>query len=259
MINTVVVNNKEIRYAKMGRGSKNFVMLPGVFLTSVVDSYLAVESAYHMFLDEYTIYLFDYKFVEKGFSINTFSEYFIEIFDKLNLNNLYLFGVSMGGTIAQTIALRRPELIHSMILASTFARSNKYFNEVISSWINMANHKQIRDLNYDFYHRCFTDEYLDKYKDILDNLYNNGTEKDCIEFVDAVKAMLDFDVYERLKEIKIFTLVIGVKNDLVLGKDITDELINGIGCLGYVYDNYSHAVYDEADDYKKRIYDFFKI
>lgn len=259
MINTIFIKNKEIRYAKIGKGSKNFIMLPGVFLTSVVDSYLAVESAYHMFLDEYTIYLFDYKFVEEDFSIDIFGDYFIEIFDKLNLKDLYLLGVSMGGTIAQTIALKKPELIHSMTLASTFARSNEYFNKVITSWIDMANHKQIRELNYDFYHRCFTEDYLNKYKDVLDNLYNNGTEKDCVEFVNAVKTMLEFDIYEKLKDIKVYTLVIGVKDDLVLGKDISNELINGIGCLGYIYDHYSHAVYDEAEDYKKRIYDFFKI
>lgn len=103
MISSININNTNIRYAKLGSGTKIFVMLPGVFLTSVVDNCEAVEKAYVRFLDEYTIYLFDYKFIQKNFSIKTFSDYFYQIFKKLDLENMYLFAVSMGWLYWSTI------------------------------------------------------------------------------------------------------------------------------------------------------------
>lgn len=163
-----------------------------------------------------------------------------------------------GGCIGQQLLIDHSELFSKAILASTFCKPTKTFVEVVSNWKNLATKYKIEELNKDFYSKCFTKQYLNQYKEILPSLYLQGTKKDCDEFVMCVKSMLDFDVYDRLTQVKNRVLVINAKQDEILGSDAGEIISKQINCDYYLYVNYNHAVYDEAKDYKDRIYNYFK-
>ena len=62
-----------------------------------------------------------------------------------------------------------------------------------------------------------------------------------------------------IKNIKCETLIIAGKLDLVFNYNdsiIINKNINNSKL--YIYDNYGHALYDEALDFKERVYSFFK-
>ena len=61
-----------------------------------------------------------------------------------------------------------------------------------------------------------------------------------------------------MDKIKCPTLVIGDKNDDVLGVEGSHEIADRLGCESYIYEDYSHAVYDEAEDIEERILEFFE-
>ena len=58
---------------------------------------------------------------DQPYSIKGFSEDLYEFMQKLGIPKAHLFGLSMGGAIAQQFALDHPEMIRSLILVSTFS------------------------------------------------------------------------------------------------------------------------------------------
>lgn len=58
-VKTISVGKTEMDYAIFGRGEKNFVILPGLSVHSVMGAADAIANAYKMFCEEFTVYVFD--------------------------------------------------------------------------------------------------------------------------------------------------------------------------------------------------------
>ena len=84
------------------------------------------------------------------------------------------------------------------------------------------------------------------------------TDAELERFVIYAKACKGFDVYDRLTEISAPLFVIGSHGDKVTTGKASLEIAEKTGCDIYMYaENYGHAVYDEAADYKKLMLSFF--
>ncbi len=74
------------------------------------------------------------------------------------------------------------------------------------------------------------------------------------------EAMKDFDVTGELEKIACPVLVIGAKDDRILGPDAAGEIAERLrGRTDFeihMYDGYGHAAYDLAPDYKERLLRF---
>jgi pimeloyl-ACP methyl ester carboxylesterase len=56
------------------------------------------------------------------------------VIDALALGPCHVVGYSLGGAVAQELALARPELVRSLVLLSTWARSDDWFVAEMRSW-----------------------------------------------------------------------------------------------------------------------------
>lgn len=246
-------------YGKIYGGKKAFVMLPGVSLTSVLNSIDAIEDGYKVFLDEYTIYVFDNcAKVLEGDSIEIEADRDIKLFDHLNIKDAYVLATSHGGMIAQVVASKRPDLIQKLILASSCMKTNDKRTEVLKKWDEMACNYEIEKLNTDFYQKLFSQEFYDRNYEIIQESLRNGTKEECDNFALTLRTMYDVDISDFTKKIKSKTLAIGAEKDCIFGPDSSLEIAKTIPCDVYIYEGYYHAVYDEAPDYKDRIAEFFK-
>lgn len=59
------------------------------------------------------------------------------LLDHLNLDSANLVGWSMGGAIAQSLALAHPGRVKKLLLLSTFLATDGYLSAAISNWVNM--------------------------------------------------------------------------------------------------------------------------
>ena len=72
------------------------------------------------------------------------------------------------------------------------------------------------------------------------------------------KSCLTCNAYDELDKIKCPVFVIGGRQDKVVGGKASEEIAEKLGCEIYMYDNLGHAAYEEAKDFNKRVYEFFR-
>lgn len=251
-------NGIETRYAKIGNGKKNFVMIPGISVKRVTDSAEAVGEAYKMFLDEFTIYLFDRPTPSKmGTTIKDIAENLYEVLEVLNIKDGYFFGASQGGMILEELMLSHPEIIKKSVLGSTLSKVDSDTESKIDNWISLATTGDSKELHLKFYNDIYSNELITSLGEGINALIPECTKEELKQFTIMANAIKGFNTLDRLKEVQIRALVLGSKKDRVIEIEKQIEMAKVLNAESYFYEGFSHAVYDEAPDYKQRIYDFF--
>ena len=260
-IETVRTENMEMKYFRFGSGKKNLVILPGLSLKSVTESADAVAAAYQCFEKDYTVWLFDRRTdLPLVYPVREMAADTAAAFDVLGIRDAYIFGASQGGMIAQFIAIDRPDLIHALVLGSTASRLPAETDgnaEGIREWIRLAEAGDVKDLTLSFALMVYTPAFFEQYKDLILQSADGVTKEDLDRFLILARGTEGMNAYDELDKIKCPVLVLGAANDRVLGAAASEEIAKKLGCSCYIYENYGHAVYDEAPDYKDRIAGFF--
>lgn len=257
-VKAVTTDRCTLEYFSFGTGAKPLVILPGVSLHSVMSSASAIASAYARFADDYTVTVFDCRSeVPAGFDVRAMAEDTAAAMKMLGITGASVFGCSHGGMLAQCLAIWHPALVSRMVLASTLSRQNETSRAVFDRWYAMAVGGELTALNRSFAELLYSPAYYERYRDVFAMLENVGTSEELRHFAAMIDSCRHFDVYEELRRITCPTLVIGALGDRVLTADSSVEMAQKIGCPLYLYDGFGHAVYDEADDYKDRLYRFF--
>jgi len=250
--------NAEMEYAVFGKGEKVFVIIPGLSIKSVIESASAVARAYKAFGETHTVYLFDRrKDVNEGLTLNDMAEDIIDSMKALGLSRADVFGTSQGGMIAQLIAIKEPELVKNLVLGSSAARENGYARNVISQWIELALENESKKLAESFVEKLYSEKFVRKYGSFIIKMTSSCTEDELKRFIILAESCDGFDILSSLEKIKCPVLVLGAKEDKVLTGKASEEIAEKLGCEIYMYPApYSHAVYDEAPDFKDRILEF---
>lgn len=229
----------------------------GVSLTGLEGQGEAVAEAYQLFSAQYSVYLFERKkTLKEGYRVEDMAEDISRAMELLHLDSAYVYGVSQGGMIAQVLAIRYPEKVKKLVLCSTMSRPTKTMERVAKTWLELAGKQDVVALNRNFFQVVYSTSFLESVKSLLPSLEKAGSAEDCARFCILVKALLHFDVYEQLGQIKCPVLVLGDKKDRTIGVEGSYEIMEKLGCPGHIYDQYSHAVYDEASDIKGKIVAF---
>ena len=261
-INTCITDKFEMDYAKFGTGSKRFVILPGLSVQSVMGAAEAVAEEYKLISEEFIAFMFDRrKVVPDKYSIHEMAEDTVEVINKLGLTDIYLFGASQGGMISMDIAINHPDLVKKLILGSTssYVHPNQLKN--IEEWINYAKAGDRQNLYLSFGEKLYPEETFAQYRDYFIETSKTVTDEELEKFIILAESIRDFNLRDRVKEIKCPTLAIGAYDDNVLDADAIMEIAQNLDFRAdfrlFMYGKYGHAVYDTAPDYRQRIYDFF--
>lgn len=254
----IKLDESYINVIKFGCGSKNMVIISGISLCGLEGQGKTIADAYKIFADEYRVFLFERKkILKQSCTIDTMADDIYNAMDKLNIKSAYFYGVSQGGMIAQTIALKHPFAVKKLALCSTACRINKTITNVLNNWIKCAEIYDVVLLNRQFAKDVYSKDYRMRFKDVFLQLENIGTYDDCIRFCILAKSIFAFDIYKQVNNIKCPVFVLGSEKDGVIGKDGILEIANKLKCSSFIYKQYGHAVYDEAPDIKNRIKNFF--
>ena len=158
------------------------------------------------------------------------------------------------------IAIERPELVGKLILGSTAARVTEGQFQHIEQWIAFAQEGRAEDLYLAFGELVYPQDVFEQSRSVLVEAAKTVTEEDLSRFSILAESIRGFDVTKDLGMIDCSVLIIGDRDDRLLGANASEqiaELLDGKpGFELYLYDGYGHAAYDTAPDYRERMLRF---
>ena len=256
---TIQIDKIEMDYISFGKGKKNLIMIQGLNTNGIKGNGLMLSFMYRIFSKEYTVYLFDRrKELYEGITIETMSDDIAKSMNYLHIDNADILGVSQGGMIAQSLTLKYPNLVNKLVLALTLSKYNEIVENVINHWVELTKKDKYKELIIDMAYKMYSDSYIKKYKAFLPLLTFVQKPKDKERFIKLALSCLTCNTYERLDEIKCPVLVIGARQDQIVGCDASVKLAKKLKCAIHIYEKLGHAAYEEASDFNQVVYDFLK-
>lgn len=257
--NTVTVHHMQIDYIAFGRGSKALIMIQGLNTNGIKGAAASLAYMYRIFAKEYRVYLFDRRpDVQPGITVRDMAFDLAAAMDALEIKNADVLGVSQGGMIGQYLAIDRPDLVNRLVLAVTLSKNNETVRGVIDTWIRLTEQGNMKQLTADMAEKMYSAAYLKRYKPLMPLLTVLQKPKDIRRFIILAKSCLTCSAYEELDRIRCPVLVIGGKQDLVVGGSASEEIAQKLNCSIYMYDSLGHAAYEEAKDFNERVLAFLQ-
>ena len=256
----VAISSGSMDYIRFGSGSRVLVMLPGLGdgLRTVKGTAQAMAALYRIFAKDFTVYAFSrVNGLRTGYTTCDMARDLAEAMEQLGIEKADIFGVSMGGMIAQHFAADFPEKVNKLILTVTAARPNPVLKESIEEWIALSkagDHAAFMDSNL---RRIYSQEYYRKNKWMIPAVGKLTKPKSYERFWIQADACLNHNAFDRLGEIKAPTLVVGGEKDLALGGDASREIAAQIpGAQLRMYDRWGHGLYEEEKEFNQHIKEF---
>ncbi|MDV2991339.1 MAG: putative non-heme bromoperoxidase BpoC [Chroococcidiopsis sp. SAG 2025] len=156
----------------------------------------------------------------------------VELLRFLNIKNCHILGFSMGGKIAQQIALKYPEIVKSLILVTTAARFPARARYLTKLWLKMSTEQVSAEIR--LQEIClwvFTDEFLADEARVTAaiNLGLNHPHPQQIQgFSGQVAALLQHDTRGDIERIYAPTLVLIGKDEIFIPLNFSEELAANI-------------------------------
>ena len=259
---TLQFKNSTMHYIRFGKGAKTLVMLPGLgeSLANVKGTALPMALMYRIFAKDYIVYMFSRRnALPHGYTTRDMARDLKTALDTLGIVKCDLFGVSMGGMIAQHFAADYPETVNKLVLCVTCAEPTDTLNHSVNEWISLAkqgNHTAFMDSNM---RRMYSDTFYRKNKWTAPVLGLLTKPKSYDRFFIQAEACLTHNATHRLPHITASTLVIGGEQDLVLDVDASRRIAAAIpGAKLKLYSEWGHALYEEAKDFNHVVLAFLR-
>lgn len=259
---TLPMDGTTMDYIRFGSGKRTLIMLPGLGdgLRTMKGTALPMALLYHVYAKDFTVYAFSRKNeLPEGYTTRDMARDQRRAMDLLGIQEADIFGVSMGGMIAQHLAADYPERVGKLILAVTCAQPNPILMESVAEWMAQAeqgDHTALMDSNV---RRIYTDRYYKRNKWMIPITGKLTKPKSYHRFFVQANACLTHNAFDRLPFIAAPTLVVGGGKDKALGCEPSREMAGQIpGARLRIYPEFGHGVYEEAKSFHKGMLMFLK-
>jgi 3-oxoadipate enol-lactonase len=125
----------------------------------------------------------------------------------LGITQTHWVGLSMGGMIGQTYALKYPGVFKSMVLADTTSRRPPNAAQMWAERIAAVQAQGMEAVLQPTLERWFTAPYRDRHPEVIARIAKDIRATPVAGFVGACQAIATIDLLDRLKEIRCPTLV----------------------------------------------------
>jgi pimeloyl-ACP methyl ester carboxylesterase len=192
------------------------------------------------FEQQYHTLIYDHRGVGESddfgdpFSVVDLAEDAVGLMDALEIPKAHILGVSMGGMIAQEIALRNPDRVDRLILAGTYARPDAKRCMLLQHWRELSRAgAPIEVMIRERLLWTLQDETLeqsDLIELMIERFIKDGTPLTQEVYAKQCDACIRHDTADRLRGIRHPTLVICGRRDQLtpptLHRELADEIPN---------------------------------
>ena len=200
---------------------------------------------------------------EPANSIDEMADDAVRLLDHLEIEKTTVFGASMGGTIAQRLVIDHPERVSALVLAITWARPVEYMRRQ-----HVLARQVIEKLGTEAFMEAtllwmFSPPFFEMGREMIDQLVRafdapGGPEPmDGAALLAQIDALDKHDVLEELKGVRVPTLVLGGKADMMVPGFASEEIAATIpGAQLQMFEKGHGLMFEEMDAFNKRLREF---
>jgi len=185
------------------------------------------------------------------------------LLDAIGLGPVHVAGHSMGGLIAQELALARPKQVRSLTLLSTCAELDARGKAIIESWGDLPRQVDPTTATRLILPWMYTNSYYAKpgaIDQIIKQILANPFPPSVVGIHGQSRAISACDTSDRLSDIHCPTLVVVGREDILLPVEFANQLVRGIeGAELVVLEKTGHGLLIESPRaVKAAMLDFLK-
>jgi pimeloyl-ACP methyl ester carboxylesterase len=158
---------------------------------------------------------------DKEYTIRLFADDTAGLMDALGISRAHVLGISMGGMIAQELALNFPQKVEKLVLCSTFCGGEKAVQpseETLSTLMRGGTTSSAEEAARLTLSICLTKEFMDKNPDYAEamtqRILKNPISPEA--FQRQLGAVMSFSTFDRLPRIEALTLVMNGRQDILV-------------------------------------------
>lgn len=213
----------DLFYETFGSGDEYIVFLNGVMMNT--DTWHSQAQALQ---HSYNILLSDFRGQGRSskpdipYSFEMHADDLKKLLDDLGIEKAHFVGTSYGAEVGMHFALRYPQSVKSLVLATAVSESDYLLKQKIETWKIAAKHalKLGKQAKFDFFHTCaplnFSSEYLEKHPNFIDDMSSvlAATQDNWFTaFIRLCECFQQLDITKELNKIDIPTLIIAAEYD----------------------------------------------
>ena len=184
----------------------------------------------------------------------------LALMDALNLPSAHWIGISMGGMIGQYLAIHHAQRLQSLVLADTGPVMPEDAQPMWQNKIDLSTSEGMESLLDATLEDWFTARYRDENPPALEKLRENFLAMPIEGYVGCIWAIRGLHLIERIKEIKIPTLIIVGKQDFGTPVEVSELMLSLIpGSEMVVIDDAAHlSSLNQPEAFNKALISFLK-
>lgn len=257
------IGKYKINYLDIGQGT------PIVLIHGLAGDYSAWINQIQLLKDEFRVIAFDNRGagmssqVDESVSTVDLAQDTLGLMDYLNIKSAHVIGRSMGGAVAQHMALLAPERVKSLTLCASFAILDPLGRRVLlnmrealewrMNWADHARHSIQNFVSADFFNQNV--EQVKKIEALI-----GGETRLPACYIRQNEACQTHDTSSQLSLIRQPTLIMAGQNDPICSLTATNILSQGItDSKTIIFENASHFfLMEQADKFNQCLHSWLK-
>ncbi len=164
------------------------------------------------------------------YSLDVMADDAARVLDDCGFDSAHVIGHSMGGVIAQLLALRHPERVDSLVLTATACHHHMWRRELLAEWASIALERGMREVSRRSMRWLVGPRSFRRYWPALGIVGPLALNVPAHTFAAQARAILDADdsLRERLVEVRVPTLIVSGSQDILTPTADGEELAHRI-------------------------------
>lgn len=247
----ITANQISLYYEQHGEGKENLILIGGLS-----SDHQVWKSTLRHFSKYFRVTIFDNRGAGRSsvpdypYTTSMMAKDVLDLMDALHMDQAHVLGHSLGGCIAQQMALIAPEKINKMIVACSRAKPNALANMALTTRAKLQRNGVNIDLLAEYVMPLlFCEEFLKndiQVKGFIQWTVQNPYAQSLMGFEHQLHAVKTHDISSHLTKIKIPTLVIAGDEDILMPKSSAEMFASQLqNSIYHVIPNCAHMPHVE--------------